>query len=114
MKSFITYSLYAATPKNVCTRIAKYYARGFHLLEPINFDGNFDVLMNQTDIPLYRLIHREYIDDEDEVQIATTEYWRRPTPNSDTFKLQGAFMTAVCSETLGYKQLDNNKRLRLA
>jgi hypothetical protein len=98
-KSFIIYSLHAEVPKNVCTRIAKYCARGFHLLEPMNFDGDYDVLMKQTNIPLYRCEHRPYIDEEGEVQIATIEHWRRHARNIDIFRLQEAFMAAVCPQT---------------
>lgn len=94
-KCFITYSLHAETTKNVCTRIAKYCARGFYLLEPIHFDGNFDILMEQNEVPLYRYERREFIDEEGEVQIATTEYWRRSARNIDTFQLQESFIATV-------------------
>ena len=94
-KCFITYSLHGETTKNVCTRIAKYCARGFYLLEPINFDGSFDILMKYNEVPLYRCEHRELIDDEGEVQIATVEYWRRLERNIDTFQLQESFIAAV-------------------
>ena len=77
-KSFIVYSLHAKTPKNVCTRITKYCERGFTLLEPINFDGDFDILMKQADVPMYRAEHRDIIADNDEIQSVTTEYRRRP------------------------------------
>jgi hypothetical protein len=63
-KSFIVYSLYARSPKHLCTRITKYCNRGFNLLEPIDFDGDFDSLMAQEEIPLYRVEHQQYIDDD--------------------------------------------------
>jgi len=50
----------------------QYCAWGFHLLEPINFDGDFEILMKQNDIPSYRFKEHEYIDGEGEIQIATT------------------------------------------
>ena len=95
-KSFIVCSLHGNISKNVCTRIAKYCGRGFALLEPINFDGNFQDLMKQDEIPLYRIENRHYIDDDGELQFATTEYWRQLEPNNDTFQLQEAFIAAVC------------------
>ena len=96
-KCFITYSLHGHTKKNVCNRIAKYCARGFYLLEPVNFDGNFDILMEQEEIPLYRSEERQVIDDEGEVQTTTAEYWRQPAPNIDTFQLQELFISNVYS-----------------
>ncbi|CAF3044652.1 unnamed protein product [Rotaria socialis] len=95
-KSFITYSLHGETSKNVCTRIAKYCRRGFTLLEPIKFDGDFESLMKQDEMPLYRAEHREFIGDDGELQIATMEYWRRPEHNIDTFQLQEAFIADFC------------------
>lgn len=94
-KCFITYSLHGHTKKHVCTRIAKYCARGFYLLEPMNFDGNFDILMEQEEIPLYRSEQRQIIDDEGEVQIVTAEYRRQPQPNIDTFQVQELFISMV-------------------
>ncbi|CAF1023470.1 unnamed protein product [Adineta steineri] len=103
-KSFIVYSLHAETSKNVCNRIAKYCKRGFTLLEPINFDGSFDMLMKQLDIPLYRIEYQDFTDDDGEVQFMTTEYWRGYARNIDTFQLQEGFIAAACSTTLEYKQ----------
>ena len=104
-KSFIVYSLHAKTPKDICTRMAKYCERGFTLLEPINFDGDFDILMKQPDVPMYRTECRDIIDDNGEIQNVTIEYRRRPARNIDTFQLQEAFITAVHQETLELKQL---------
>jgi hypothetical protein len=99
-KSFITHSLHGEVAKHVCTRIAKYCARGFHLLEPINFDGDFEMLMKQDDIPLYRVQVREYIDDEGEIQISMTEYWRPRARNIDTFQLQEIFIVGLQDKKL--------------
>ena len=52
-KSFIIYSLHARSPKYSCTRIAEYCNKGLNLLEPIDFDGDFVLLMVQEEIPLY-------------------------------------------------------------
>ncbi|CAF4441595.1 unnamed protein product, partial [Rotaria magnacalcarata] len=95
-KSFIVYSLNGETSKNVCTRIAKYCGRGFALLGPINFDGDFESLMKQDEIRLYRAEHREFIDDDGELQMATMVYWRRPERNIDTFQLQEVFIADFC------------------
>ncbi|CAF1507444.1 unnamed protein product [Adineta ricciae] len=67
-KSFVVYSLHGAIRKDVCIRIDKYNKRGFSLLEPRNFDGNFTHLINQTLTPLYRIEHQEIINDDGEVQ----------------------------------------------
>ena len=70
------------------------------MLEPINFDGDFHMLMKQAHVPLYRIEHRDYIDDDGELQSGIAEYWRHPQHNIDTFQVQEAFMTAVCPQTL--------------
>lgn len=102
-KSFIVYSLHAQSPKHLCTRIAKYCNRGFKLLQPINFDGDFRLLMAQEEIPLYRLEQEQYIDEDGEIQIATREYRRGFLDNTDTFRLQEKFMHMVCPQLLQYK-----------
>jgi hypothetical protein len=102
-KSFIAYTLYARSPRHLCTRIEKYCKRGFKLLEPINFDGNFDLLMSQEEIPLYRVEQRQYIDDDGEIQIVQKEYRRPFLGNIDTFHLQEKFINMVCPELLHWK-----------
>lgn len=97
-KSFIVYSLHAETRKDVCNRISKYCRRGFKFLEPRRFDGNFDYMMKQVEIPLYRIEHRHIIDEDGEVQAAVMEYWRQPSRNIDTYQLQEAFIAASCSQ----------------
>lgn len=89
------YSLHAQSSKHVCARIAKYCERGFTLLEPINFDGNFDMLKQQADIPLYRVEHQYFIDDDGELQSMSLEYWRQPSRNVDTYQLQEAFIATT-------------------
>ena len=96
------YSLYARSPKHLCIRIAKYCNRGFNLLEPIDFDGDFDSLMAQEEIPLYRVEHQQYIDDDGEIQLATKEFHRSFVNNVDTFRLQEKFMHMVCPQLLQY------------
>ncbi|CAF4705188.1 unnamed protein product, partial [Rotaria sp. Silwood2] len=91
-KSFIVYSLHARSSKHVCTRIAKYCHRGFNLLVTIDFDGDFDTLMAQEEIPLYRVEHVQYIGDDDEIQLATKEFRRSFVDNIDTYRLQEKFM----------------------
>jgi hypothetical protein len=95
--------MHAEIEKNVCTRIQKYCNRGFQLLEPLNFDGDFHMLMAQDDVPLYRVERCQYIDDDGEVHIATREYQRIPVHNVDTFRLQEAFISAVCPQLLDYE-----------
>jgi hypothetical protein len=94
-KSFLVYSLHAESSNNVCTRIGKYCERGFTLLEPINFDGDFNILMKQAVVPLYRMERHDYIDDDGELQSAIREYWQRPEHNIDTYQVQEAFLAAV-------------------
>ncbi|CAF4124322.1 unnamed protein product [Adineta steineri] len=101
-KSFIVYNLHARSPKHLCTRIAKYCNRGFKLLQPIDFDGDFDSLMTQEEIPLYRIEYHHYIDDDGEIQLATKEYRRGFLHNIDTFRLQEKFMHMVCPQLLQY------------
>ncbi|CAF4068105.1 unnamed protein product [Adineta steineri] len=101
-KSLIVYSLHARSPKHLCTRIAKYCNRGFKLLQPIDFDGDFDLLMAQEEVPLYRIEYHHYIDDDGEIQLATKEYRRGFLHNIDTFRLQERFMHMVCPQLLQY------------
>jgi hypothetical protein len=102
-KSFIIYNLHARSPKYLCTRIEKYCNRGFKFLQPIDFDGDFDSLMAQEEIPLYRVEHEQYIDDDGEIRIATKEFRRGFLNNIDTFRLQEKFMHMVCPQLLEYK-----------
>ena len=102
-KSFIVYSLHAQSPKHLCTRIEKYCNRGFNLLEPDDFDGDFGSLMAQEEVPLYRVEHQQYIDDDGEIRIATKEWRRGLLENIDTFRLQEKFMHMVCPQLLQYK-----------
>ncbi|CAF1611904.1 unnamed protein product [Rotaria magnacalcarata] len=71
-------NLHAEVARHICTRIEKYCKKGFHLLEPIGFDGDFNVLMAQEEIPIYYVEQQQYIDDDGEIQIATKEYHRIP------------------------------------
>ncbi|CAF4431927.1 unnamed protein product [Rotaria magnacalcarata] len=102
-RSFIVYSLHAESPKHLCTRIAKYCNRGFDLLVPINFDGDFELMMAQEETPLYRVEHHQYINDDGDIQIATKEFYRVSAHNVDTFRLQEKFMSFVCPQLLQYK-----------
>jgi hypothetical protein len=102
-KSFFVYSLHAHSPKHLCARIKKYCNRGFMLLEPINFDGDFDLLMTQEEIPVYRVEHLRYIDHDGEIQIATREIRRGCLDNIDTFRLQEKFMDMVHPPLLHYQ-----------
>ncbi|CAF1687666.1 unnamed protein product, partial [Adineta ricciae] len=96
-KSFIVYSLHGGITKNVFIRIEKYSKRGFTLLEPTNFDGNFTLIMKKPIIPLYRVEHRNFIDDDGEIQTETVEYWRQPARNVDTFNIQERFIAVLSS-----------------
>ena len=102
-RSFIVYSLHAESPKHLCTRIEKYCNRGFNLLEPVDFDGNFASLVTQEEIPLYRVESHHYVDDDGEIHIATKEFRRSLLHNIDTFRLQEKFMHMACPELLKYK-----------
>jgi hypothetical protein len=99
-RSFIVYTLHAGSPKHLCTRIAKYCNRGFDLLVPINFDGDFESMMAQEETPLYRVEHQHFIDDDGEIHIATKEFYRGFASNIDTFRLQEKFMSMVCPQLL--------------
>ncbi|CAF1021953.1 unnamed protein product [Rotaria magnacalcarata] len=101
-KSFVVYTLHAQSPKHVCARIAKYCNRGFYHLEPIRFDGDFNSSMAQEEIPLYRVEHLQYIDDDGEIRHATKEFHRSLVDNIDTFRLQEKFMHMVCPQLLQY------------
>lgn len=102
-RSFIVYSLHAESPKHLCSRIEKYCNRGFNLLVPTDFDGNFDSLMAQEEIPLYRVENHYYIGDDDEIHIVTKECHRLLLHNIDTFRLQEKFMDMVYPALLKYK-----------
>ncbi|CAF4561960.1 unnamed protein product [Rotaria socialis] len=108
-KSFLVYSLYAESSNDVCTRIEKYCERGFTLLEPINFDGDFKVLMKQAVIPLYPMERHDYVDDDGELQSVITEYWQRPERNIDTYQVQEAFLAAAYPQTLVKHNYINDK-----
>lgn len=99
-KSFIVYTLHAHTPKHISTRIAKYCNRGFDLLQPVDFDGDFDSLMAQEEIPFYRVERDQYINDDGETQVVTREFRREFIDNVDTFQLQEKFISIVCPELL--------------
>ncbi|CAF1202272.1 unnamed protein product [Adineta ricciae] len=86
-RSFIVYTLNAQSPK--------------HLL-PTSFDGDFDSLMAQEEIPLYRVEYQHYIDDDGEIQIITKEFRRPFLDNVDTFGLQEKFISTVCPQLLHY------------
>ena len=94
-KSFIVYSLHGGITKEAFIRIEKYSKRGFTLLEPSTFDGNFTLIMKKPSIPLYRVQHRNFIDDDGEIQTETVEYWRQPARNIDTFDIQERFIAAL-------------------
>ena len=83
-KSFIVHSLHARSPKHLCARIAKYCHLGFNFLLPIGFNGDFDSLMSQ-EIPLYRVEHVQYIDDDGKIHLSTKEFRRSFVDNVDTF-----------------------------
>ena len=102
-QSFIAYTLHAQASKHVCARIEKYCNRGFDLLQPVGFDGDFDSLMMQDDIPLYRTEYQEYIDDDGETCFATTEFRRSYAYNTDTFRLQEKFIQRVFPQLLQYQ-----------
>lgn len=101
-RSFIVYALHARTPKHVCARIARYCSRGFDLLEPIDFDGDFNFLMAQDEIPLCRVEHQQYVNEENELQIVTKEFRRSFPHNVDTYRIQEQFIQMVHSELLNY------------
>lgn len=86
--------------KDVVIRIAKYCARGFRLLVPIKFDGDFDYLLEQDEVPLYRWIQQEVLSDDGEIQLATTEFWRQPARNIDVFQVQEDFITNALMKPL--------------
>lgn len=91
-KTFITYSLHAEIRKDVANRIAKYSARGFRLLVPLNFDGNFDFLLTQDEVPLYQRMEQGAFNEQGEIQMSITESWRRPARNIDTYQVQEDFI----------------------
>ncbi|CAF2060453.1 unnamed protein product [Rotaria magnacalcarata] len=99
-KSFVVYSLHAQSPKSVCARIAKYCSRGFYHLEPIGFDGDFNSLMAQEEIPLYRVENLQYIDDDSKIRHATKEFHQSFADNIDTFRLQEKFIHMVYPQLL--------------
>lgn len=102
-KSFIVYSLHGESPKHLCTRIAKYCKRGFNLLVPVDFDGDFESMMAQEETPIYHVEHQQYIDDDGEIHIETKEFYRVFARNIDTFRLQEKFMSIVCPQLLQYE-----------
>ena len=69
---------------------------------PINFDGDFDSLMSQEEIALYRVEHVQCIDDDGEIHLATKEFRRSFVDNVDTFRLQEKFMHTICPQLLQY------------
>ena len=101
-RSFIVYTLHAESPKHLCTRIAKYCNRGFDLLVPMDFDGDFESMIAQEEIPFYRVEEQQYINDDGEIYIARREFYRIFAPNIDTFRLQEKFMSMVCPQLVQY------------
>ena len=101
-RTFVVYSLHAEARKDVCNRIQKYCARGFCLLEPHTFDGDFDELTQQCEVPLHRIERKDYLDEDGEPQTAWTEFWRRAPKNIDTFNLQEAFVNQVYTQSEEY------------
>ncbi|CAF0919486.1 unnamed protein product [Adineta ricciae] len=102
-QSFIVYTLYAESPKHLCTRIGKYCNRGFDLLLPIAFDGDLESMMKEEEIPLYRFEYKKYTNDEGEIYAATRECYRSFARNIDAFRLQEKFMFNISPKLLEYK-----------
>lgn len=99
-KSFILYNLHGRSPKHHCTRVQRYCNRGFDFLEPKLFDGSFNHLMAEEEIPIYRTEKYQYVDDDGELQTAIVEIYRGNMENVDTYQLQDLFMTATCPQLL--------------
>ncbi|CAF1461479.1 unnamed protein product [Adineta ricciae] len=75
-QSFMAYTLHPESPKHLCTRIGKYYDRGFDLLLPIGFDGDLESMMEEEEIPLYRFEYTKYTNDEGEIYAVTRECYQ--------------------------------------
>lgn len=88
----------------MCTRIQKYCSRGFKFLEPVNFNGDLDLLMKQEEIPLYMVDQYQYTNEDGEVQTVTQEITRSTPCNTDAFQLQEKFISMVCPELLEYNE----------
>lgn len=101
-QSFILYTLHGRIPKHICSRIVKYCQRGFQFLQPIDFDGDFESLMAQEEVPLYRVENYEYIDDDGKKVQTTRESNRLLARNVDTFNLQENFISMVSPQMLSY------------
>lgn len=56
--------------------------------------------MAQEETPLYRSEQCQYIDDDGEIHIGTTEYHQMSIDNMDIYRVQEAFIQAVCPELL--------------
>ena len=97
------YTLHADISKNMCLRIQKYCNRGFKLIVPLNFDGDFNQLMSQELQPSYSVREFYYIDDDGEMQLATQENYFTHLPIVDTFHVQEEFMSSVCPQLLDFK-----------
>jgi len=83
----------------VCARIQKYCKRGIKLLEPINFDGDFNMLMKEEDVPLCQV--KQYI-----MSIMMAKY-RLLQENIidhliDTFRLQEIFIATIHPQLSNY------------
>ncbi|CAF1251657.1 unnamed protein product [Adineta ricciae] len=102
-KTFIMYNLHANISKNTCIRIQKYCNRGFKLIVPFNFDGDFNELMSQELIPLYSVREFYYMEDDGEIQFATQETCPVHLPIVDTFRLQDEFIRGICPKLFDYK-----------
>ncbi|UJR12849.1 hypothetical protein I4U23_017023 [Adineta vaga] len=86
-QSLIVCTLYPESPKHLYIRIDNYCNRVF--------DDDLESMMEQEEIPLYRIEHKKYIDDEGEFYTATIESHRDFAHNIDTFRLQGKFMSSA-------------------
>lgn len=72
-------------------------------MEPIGFDGDFNFLMTQEEIPLYRVEHQQYVDEDDEIRIVTKEVRQLYPHNVDTFRIQEKFIEMVHPQLLNYR-----------
>ena len=58
--------------------------------------------MAQEEIPIYRIEHDNFMDEDDEIRIITREFVRLPQFNVDTYQVQEAFIDIVAPEFLLY------------
>ncbi|CAF1185724.1 unnamed protein product [Adineta steineri] len=72
-KSFIFYTMHANMEKSICNRIIRYCQRRFTFLEPYEFESLLYIdIMNGTILEESREETREIMDEDGEIQIATT------------------------------------------